>query len=391
MTLAFQHLPPLGLYVHLPWCEQKCPYCDFNSHPLYGQLAEQQYAEALIADLEQELPLIWGRSISTIFFGGGTPSLFHADTINSLLNAFRARLNLHPDLEVTLEANPGSAEAEKFAGFRQAGVTRLSLGIQSFNDDHLQSLGRIHDAGQARHAINDALAAGFEHINLDLMFGLPNQSENQAITDITIALRYPVDHISSYQLTLEPNTPFAHSPPPLPDDDTKWAMQAAIADHLEQAGFSQYEVSAYCLPGNECRHNLNYWQFGDYIGIGAGAHGKLTFHDRVERRIRARHPKDYMAKTGTPGVIVDSHRVNRESLIFEFLLNQLRLKQGFAEQRFFERTATPFGVIRKKMQSWQDRGLLTLARGQVTTTTQGFRFIDEILQDFLPEGSKTTT
>ncbi len=308
--LRLAALPPLSLYVHLPWCVRKCPYCDFNSHESSAELPEEAYCAALIADLEQALPSIWGRRVHTVFFGGGTPSLFSASSIDRLLAAFRARLNLAADAEITLEANPGTFEAQKFRDFRAAGVNRLSIGVQSLNDAHLLALGRIHDADEARRAI-DIAQANFDNVNLDLMYALPGQSAEQARNDLREAIAFGTSHLSAYQLTVEPNTVFYSRPPELPEHDAAAAMQEAAEEMLATAGYEHYETSAFARPGRRCRHNLNYWQFGDYLGLGAGAHGKLSFPDRIERHARARQPREYMALAREGRSIVEQRTLAR--------------------------------------------------------------------------------
>ena len=344
-TLQLASLPPLSLYVHLPWCIQKCPYCDFNSHqaPPDG-LPEQRYLDALIADLEQALPLVWGRSIHSIFIGGGTPSLFSPQGIDRLLGDIRARLKVEPDCEITLEANPGTFEKDRFRAFRSAGVTRLSVGVQSFNDQHLKALGRVHDRQQAIAAIEEA-AHAFDTFNLDIMYALPGQSLGQLDEDMATALSMRPPHISIYHLTIEPNTLFAKFPPAIPEDDAAYAMLDRITDMTAGAGMERYEVSAYARPGHRCWHNLNYWQFGDYLGIGAGAHSKLSFAHRVVRQIRAREPRRYMDSALAGNAVTQDGEVSRSELPFEFMLNALRLKDGFALQDFSARTGLPISQL----------------------------------------------
>src|SRR5574343_962559 len=331
--LEFRVSPPLALYVHVPWCVQKCPYCDFNSHEAAGHITERQYVDALIAHLQSALPLIWGRPVVSVSFGGGTPSLLSPAAIDELLAAFRALAMLAPDAEITLEANPGTVEAGKFAGFRAAGVNRLSLGIQSFNEAHLKALGRIHGGEEARRA---AQLAGehFESFNRDLMYGLPGQTHEQALTDIETAMSFSPSHLSCYQLTLEPNTRFAAFPPELPEGDICADMQDAIEARLAAAGFTNYETSAFAQAGKQCKHNLNYWYFGDYLGIGAGAHSKLTLHDRVLRQMRHKHPKAYLESIRIGSAVQEDNQVEITSLPFEFLMNALRLADGFHPGRF---------------------------------------------------------
>ena len=319
--------PPLSLYIHLPWCVRKCPYCDFNSHAAQA-IPEAAYIDALLADLERALPDIWGRRIHTVFFGGGTPSLFSAEGIDRILTGVRTLTPLLPGAEITLEANPGTVEAARFAGFRTAGVTRISLGIQSFNPRHLQALGRIHDDTEARRAAELA-ATYFDTFNLDLMYALPGQTLAEALADIDTALTFQPPHLSAYHLTLEPNTPFGHAAPPnLPDDDLAADMQLAIESRLQAAGMQHYETSAYAWPHHASRHNLNYWQFGDYLGIGAGAHSKLSFHDRILRQMRTKHPQQYMDAVKRDAHIADARALTRSDLPFEFMMNALRLNEG---------------------------------------------------------------
>ena len=346
--LQLQALPPLSLYVHLPWCLKKCPYCDFNSHEsTSGELPEQRYLDALMADLEAALPLIWGRPIHSIFIGGGTPSLFSPQSIDRLLGDIRARLKLAPDCEITMEANPGTFEKDRFKAFRGAGVTRLSVGVQSFNDAHLQALGRVHNRTQAQAALAEA-ATVFETFNLDLMYALPGQTLAQLDADITQALTFNPPHLSIYHLTIEPNTYFAKYPPKaLPDDDLAYAMLDRVTERLTQAGMDRYEVSAYARQGHRCWHNLNYWEFGDYLGIGAGAHSKLSFAHRVVRQVRFREPRLYMEKALAGQALTQDEEVPRAELPFEYMLNALRLAEGFDLTRFTERTGLPISAIRK--------------------------------------------
>ena len=380
--LEFRVSPPLALYVHVPWCVQKCPYCDFNSHEANGQIPERQYVDALIADLQSALPLIWGRPVVSVFFGGGTPSLLSPAAIDELIAAFRALAMLAPDAEITLEANPGTVEAEKFAGFRAAGVNRLSLGIQSFNDDHLKALGRIHDAGEAKRA---AQLAGehFPAFNLDLMYGLPGQTLEQALSDIDTALSFNPGHLSCYQLTLEPNTRFAAFPPELPEGDTCADMQDAIEAKLAAAGFSNYETSAFAQPGRQCRHNLNYWYFGDYLGIGAGAHSKLTLHDRVLRQMRWKHPKAYLENVASGNPLQESNEVAAAELPFEFLMNALRLADGFHPGLFEARTSRPLSSILPQLKAAEKDGLLQVGPEKIAPTLHGRRFLNVLLERFL--------
>jgi oxygen-independent coproporphyrinogen-3 oxidase len=374
--------PPLSLYIHLPWCVKKCPYCDFNSHAAQG-IPEAAYIDALLADLERALPDIWGRRIHTVFFGGGTPSLFSPEGIDRILTGVRTLTQLMPGAEITLEANPGTVEIAKFRGFREAGVTRVSLGIQSFNPRHLQALGRIHDDREARRAAELA-ATHFDTFNLDLMYALPGQTLAGALADIETALTFAPPHLSAYHLTLEPNTPFGHTAPPnLPDDDLAADMQQAIEARLAAAGMDHYETSAYAKPGRASRHNLNYWQFGDYLGIGAGAHSKLSFHDRIVRQMRVKHPQQYMdaVKAGTH--IADSRPLTRDDLPFEFMMNALRLNAGVPAALFEERTGLPLIACSAALEKARARGLLETESTRLRPTLQGQRFLNDLLELFL--------
>jgi len=380
--LEFTLSPPLSLYIHLPWCVQKCPYCDFNSHEARGEIPESAYLDALVADLESALPLIWGRPVLSLFFGGGTPSLFSAEGIDRLLMAVRARVPLQPGAEITLEANPGTVEAEKFAGFRAAGINRVSLGIQSFNPAHLQALGRIHDRDEALRAA--ALAARhFERFNLDLMYGLPGQSLEEALADLDTALALQPQHLSCYQLTLEPNTRFAAFPPELPEPDLCADMQDAIEARLAAAGFDHYETSAFARPGYQCRHNLNYWHFGDYLGIGAGAHSKLTLHDRVLRQMRWKRPESYLKEVAAGRPVQEESQVEATQLPFEFLMNALRLNGGFDPALFEARTSRPLITIQAQLQAAAREGLLDLQPDWIAPTDTGRRFLNRLLERFL--------
>jgi oxygen-independent coproporphyrinogen-3 oxidase len=377
-------LPPLSLYVHLPWCERKCPYCDFNSHE-WAEIPEQRYIEALLADLRVDLPLAQGRNVETIFIGGGTPSLFSVAGINALLSGIARELPLSGNAEITLEANPGSAEAEKFRGFREAGVNRLSLGIQSFDDTCLKSLGRIHDSEQACAAIEHALAAGFDSFNIDLMHGLPGQDVEGAAADLRQALNYRPPHLSWYQLTIEPNTVFHKRPPALPGEDSLADIQEAGESLLSAAGCRQYEVSAYSLPGRECRHNLNYWTFGDYLGIGAGAHCKVTLEGGdICRRAKRRQPESYMGASGA-GFTAAARRLAPGEIAGEFMLNALRLNRGFSMAQFTARTGLSAETVAPAIEGLCERHLLTLDGGQVATTAQGRRFLDDVVATFFPD------
>lgn len=373
-------LPPLGLYVHLPWCERKCPYCDFNSHES-AILPEAAYVEALLADLAAQAPLAAGRAVSTLFIGGGTPSLFSAAAIARLLCGIHERLSLAPDLEATMEANPGSAEAEKFAGFRDAGINRLSIGIQSFSDPQLATLGRVHDGNQARRAVRLARRAGFDNINLDLMHGLPSQGAADAAADLTAALEYRPQHLSWYQLTIERNTLFHKRPPALPVEDELAAIQDRGEAALGAAGLAQYEVSAWSLPGRACRHNRNYWEFGDYIGIGAGAHGKITTAEGEVRRLRRhRQPAAYMTRPKEG----HSETLRDDELASEYLLNAFRLREGFELAGFEGRTGLDRELLLPRLEAQAARGLVTLDHGRVSATELGWRFLDSVIADHLP-------
>ena len=384
-TLQLASLPPLSLYVHLPWCIQKCPYCDFNSHqaPQDG-LPEQRYLDALIADLEQALPLVWGRSIHSIFIGGGTPSLFSPQGIERLLGDIRARLKLQADCEITLEANPGTFEKDRFRAFRGAGITRLSVGVQSFNDQNLKALGRVHDREQAIAAVEEA-AMAFDTFNLDLMYALPGQSLEQLGQDMATALSMQPPHISIYHLTIEPNTWFAKFPPVIPEDDEAYAMLDRITEMTAGAGMERYEVSAYAKPGHRCWHNLNYWQFGDYLGIGAGAHSKLSFAHRVVRQVRAREPRLYMDSALAGNAVTQDGEVSRSELPFEFMLNALRLKDGFALQDFSARTGLPTSAIEQPLAQALAKGLIERNLHRVQPTERGFDFLSDLQALFLPD------
>lgn len=381
-TPHFTVLPPLALYIHIPWCLKKCPYCDFNSHEQRQALPEARYVDALITDLETALPSIWGRKFSSIFFGGGTPSLFSPSGIDAILAGVRARMPMPPGIEVTLEANPGTFEAQKFAEFRSAGINRLSIGIQSFNAEHLRALGRIHDDGEAHRAVAIGLAT-IGNINLDLMYALPGQSLPQAAADLRTALSYAPPHLSAYHLTLEPNTLFARYPPVLPDDDLAAEMQDAIEALLGEAGYSHYETSAYAKPGRACRHNRNYWEFGDYLGIGAGAHSKLSFPNRILRQARYKQPQQYldMTEAGTP--VLEEHEVTRRDVGFEFMLNALRLNDGVAVALFQERAGFPLTLVEQGLQQAEAKGLLTRDHQRIAPTARGQRFLNDLQQLFL--------
>lgn len=407
-TLQLAALPPLSLYVHLPWCIQKCPYCDFNSHELLApktpaasapqggafalgrpggewdpaQMPETRYLDALRADLEAALPLVWGRQVHSVFIGGGTPSLFSPQGIERLLSDVRARLKLTADCEITLEANPGTFEKDRFKAFRSAGVTRLSVGVQSFNDAHLKALGRVHDSAQAVAAMTEA-AASFDTFNIDLMYALPGQTLEQLEQDVTQALALMPPHLSIYHLTIEPNTYFAKFPPVIPPDDLAYAMLDRITEMTAATGLERYEVSAYAKPGHRCWHNWNYWQFGDYLGIGAGAHSKISFPHRVVRQVRNREPRLYMDNALAGNAIAQDEEVARSELPFEFMLNALRLKDGFALNDFMERTGLPLSAIEKPLQEAQAKGLVERDFVRVKPTERGFDFLSDLQGLFL--------
>ena len=377
-------LPPLSLYIHIPWCIKKCPYCDFNSHSLKNGLPEEAYIDALLADLQTELPNIWGRPVETIFFGGGTPSLFQATSIDRLLSGLRSLLRLQPEAEITLEANPGTFEIEKFKGFKDAGITRLSIGVQSFNDTMLERLGRVHNGSEALRAIDTALKL-FEKVNIDLMYALPGQTVQTALNDVNTAIATGAGHISAYHLTMEPNTPFGHTPPKgLPQDEAALDIEDAVHDALDGAGFLHYETSAFARAGMQCRHNLNYWQFGDYIGIGAGAHGKLSFPDHIERTVRRRHPNDYLAAMQrNPSDGIERKTVSADDLPFEFMMNALRLAEGVPATMLQERTGISTARIMAQIETARRKGLLENDPTVFRPTAQGRLFLNDLLQCFL--------
>ncbi len=388
-SLQLSSLPPLSLYVHLPWCLKKCPYCDFNSHELRGaggapgELPEQRYLDALMADLEAALPLVWDRTIHSIFIGGGTPSLFSPQAIDRLVGDIRARLRLDADCEITLEANPGTFEKDRFRAFRGAGVTRLSVGVQSFNDAHLKALGRVHDSAQAMAAVEEA-AQAFDTYNLDIMYALPGQTLEQVEQDVTRALAFEPPHISIYHLTIEPNTYFAKFPPKVPEDDAAYAMLDRITEMTQGAGMDRYEISAYAKPGHRCWHNLNYWQFGDYLGIGAGAHSKLSFAHRIVRQVRLREPRLYMDGALAGQALAQDDEVTRADLPFEFMLNALRLKEGFALPQFSERTGLALTAIHQGLDEAEKKGLIERDFARVWPTVRGFDFLSDLQAVFLP-------
>jgi putative oxygen-independent coproporphyrinogen III oxidase len=395
-SLRFKALPPLSLYIHIPWCVRKCPYCDFNSHEARAAVPEERYIAALIADLDRAVPEVWGRRVYSVFFGGGTPSLFSARSVDAILSAVRARLALAADAEITLEANPGTAEAGKFRDFRAAGVSRLSVGVQSFDPRHLKSLGRIHDEREARRAIELAMS-NFDNVNLDVMYGLPAQTVEEARTDIEAALSFHPPHLSCYHLTIEPNTYFHRFPPKLPDDDAAAAMQDAIEARLAEAGYDHYETSAFAkriqsldtrhstLDTSRCAHNLNYWTFGDYLGIGAGAHSKLSFPGRVVRQVRVKHPERYMESAEGGDPVQEQHEVRPQEIPFEFMMNALRLNAGFAVALFEERAGLPLTEILRELESAERRGLIERDHARIAPTPLGRRFLNDLLQLFLRE------
>ena len=384
-SLQLSALPTLSLYVHLPWCLKKCPYCDFNSHELNTpELPEQRYIDAVVADLEASLALVWGRTVHSIFIGGGTPSLFSPQAIDRLLADIRARLRLAPDCEITLEANPGTFERDRFRAFRSAGVTRLSVGVQSFSDSHLKALGRVHDSAQALAAVEEA-AQAFDTFNLDIMYALPGQTIAELRQDMAQALSLQSPHISIYHLTIEPNTYFAKFPPRVPDQDMAYEMLDVITEMTLAAGLDRYEVSAYARPGHRCWHNLNYWQFGDYLGIGAGAHSKLSFAHRIVRQVRHREPRLYMDKALSGDCVASNTEVSRADLPFEFMLNALRLRDGFSLTQYRERTGLPISAIEKNLDEAERKGLIERDLSRVKPTTRGFDFLNDLQALFLAD------
>jgi putative oxygen-independent coproporphyrinogen III oxidase len=383
--ISLSLLPPLSIYIHIPWCIRKCPYCDFNSHESKTDIPEQQYIDCLISDLDYTLPKIWGRRVYSIFFGGGTPSLFSAKGIDAILAAVRARVTLDSEAEITLEANPGTFEAEKFRGFREAGVNRLSIGIQSFNAQHLKALGRVHNDDEAKRAI-DIAQKNFDNINLDVMFALPNQTLAECEADIETALSFNTNHLSIYHLTLEPNTLFHRFPPPLPDDELAADMQDMIEAKLSAAGFDRYETSAYAKIGKRSKHNMNYWQFGDYVGIGAGAHGKISYPDPargITREARFKQPKTYMEQAALGLSNQEEKIVSVAELPFEFMLNALRITDGFANALFVERTGLPISTISRELEKAASLGLIERDHLQVKPTAKGRLFLNDLLELFL--------
>lgn len=387
-TRDFTELPPLALYIHLPWCVKKCPYCDFNSHEAKDDLPEKQYINALLDDLALEMPSVWGRTFSSVFIGGGTPSLFSATAIHDLLSGVRALTALNPSAEVTMEANPGAVDAARFHEFKNAGVNRLSIGVQSFNDTQLERLGRVHDAAEAHRAIEVARTAGFDNLNLDLMFGLPDQSTEDALQDLQTALTHEPEHLSFYELTIEPNTRFAKFPPVVPDDDIRWAMQQGAHERLQSHGFSRYEVSAWSQPGRQSQHNLNYWLFGDYVGVGAGAHGKISFADtnRILRRWKLKHPTAWMTATGA-AKLGGEHEIALADTGLEFMMNALRLTQGFSLTDFTTHTGTSIQPWLGAIQRGVEKGLLVRHAGVLKPTTRGIEMLNEVLELFMTTDS----
>jgi oxygen-independent coproporphyrinogen-3 oxidase len=382
-AIAIPQQPPLSLYIHIPWCLKKCPYCDFNSHEKRGDLPEREYVDALAADLEASLAKVWGRRIDTVFIGGGTPSLFGAEAIDRLLTAVRTLLPVEADAEITMEANPGTFEAARFQGYRDAGVNRLSIGVQSFDDGRLAALGRVHGADEARAALESALAI-FPTVNVDLMYALPGQTLDAALADVREAAASGAPHISAYHLTLEPDTHFFRFPPQLPAEDEAADMQEAIEALLARSGFGHYETSAFARPGHRARHNLNYWSFGDYLGLGAGAHGKISFRDRIVREVRARKPQTYLTAAIGGDPIHESREVGVDELPFEFMLNALRLVEGFAAALFTQRTGLAIAAIEPQLAIAEARGLLERDHVHIRPTRQGARFLNDLLEIFLP-------
>jgi len=379
-------LPPLSLYIHLPWCVRKCPYCDFNSHAQRGVIPETQYVAALMADLEQDLPQVWGRTVHSVFFGGGTPSLFSAKAISDILDGVAARLKLAPYAEITLEANPGTVEHDRFEAYRSAGVNRISLGVQTFDNAKLKTLGRIHDGDQATAAIRAVIEAGFDNFNLDLMWALPGQSVDQALADVEQALHFDPPHVSHYQLTLEPNTVFAAHPPPLPEEETVWAMQDACGERLMRAGFDNYEISAWAQPNRACRHNLNYWRFGDYIGIGAGASGKITLpaNESVWRSRRRKIPQSWMNAAGDGSFVAEQGDVAASDLAFEYMLNRTRLSEDIALSEFSARTGLDRDALQPGLSRAVELGLLEVEGDRLIRTERGTRCLNDLQALFLP-------
>lgn len=383
-TITFTALPPLTLYVHTPWCVKKCPYCDFNSHELKGELEDEAYVDALLKDLESVLPQVWGRRVHAVFIGGGTPSVFSAAAVDKLLAGIRARLLLEADAEITLEANPGTVEAQRFASYAASGINRISLGIQSFHDAKLKALGRIHGSDEAHAAIEIAKNT-VGNFNIDLMYALPNQTVEEAVADVRAAIAHAPPHLSAYQLTLEPNTFFARYPPNVPDADATATIEDAVHAQLQTAGYARYEVSAFAKANSRCKHNLNYWHFGDYIGIGAGAHGKLSFHDRVVRTVRYKQPKAYLEAVAKGNAVQEERVLHASELPFEFMLNALRLTQGFEVQLYPQRTGLPLTTAMAALDQAQAKGLLVRDHLRLQPTALGLRFLNDLTQLFLAE------
>ena len=379
-------LPPLTLYVHLPWCVRKCPYCDFNSHTAPGQIPAEDYAAALLADLEADLPDVWGRPVHSVFFGGGTPSLFSAGWFAGFLSDIRCRLTLVPDAEITIEANPGTTERDSFTAYRDAGINRVSLGVQSFDDKALQRIGRIHGRAEVERSIDSIHRSGIRNFNIDLMFALPGQTIEKALNDVRLAISSGPTHVSHYQLTLEPNTAFHTNPPELPQADLAWEMQEQCSRELQAAGFEQYEISAWAKKDHRCRHNLNYWTYGDFLGIGAGAHSKITLpaDSSIRRRVRQRHPKAYLQADKAADFLVEDRFLDPEECIFEFFLNQLRLHDGVDKGQFTNRTGLPWSAVSSRVEAAINRGLLTDSGGLLTPTELGWRFSNDTQAMFLP-------
>jgi putative oxygen-independent coproporphyrinogen III oxidase len=382
-VIALAALPPLSLYAHIPWCVRKCPYCDFNSHEARGELPERQYAQALMVDLERALPSVWGRRVHTVFFGGGTPSLLTAKTLDEILSGIRARVPLDPDAEITLEANPGTFEADKFVEFRRLGINRLSIGVQSFNARHLRALGRIHDDRQARSAIEIA-RMHFDNVNLDLMYALPEQTPLEAEADVSAAIEFGPQHLSVYHLTIEPNTYFHRYPPRVPDEHVAADMQETVESLLAEHGYVHYETSAFARPGHQSGHNTNYWLFGDYLGIGAGAHSKISFADRIVRQMRWKQPREYLNRVAHQP-IQQENLVTTPELPVEFMMNALRLTHGFSARLFEERTGLPLLTVRRELDEAERLGLITRTHTHISPTERGRRFLNDLLQLFLSE------
>ncbi|HUQ27472.1 MAG TPA: radical SAM family heme chaperone HemW [Usitatibacter sp.] len=381
--MRLEGLPPLSLYVHIPWCLRKCPYCDFNSHEKRDHLPEREYVDAVVADLESALPNVWGRRLHTIFIGGGTPSLFSPEAIERLLTAARTRIAFDPDTEITMEANPGTFERDRFRGYRDAGVNRLSVGVQSFDDARLAAIGRVHGGDEARRALEAALQI-FPAVNADLMYALPGQDLEGAMRDVRETIAFGAPHISAYHLTLEPETHFHRFPPQLPDEDASADMQDAIEHELAAAGYRHYETSAFAMPGREARHNLNYWTFGDYLGIGAGAHAKISFRDRIVREQRERKPATYLRAAMESRAIAETRVVEEAELAFEFMLNALRLVEGFPLELFTMRTGLPVNIVTPELDRAEKDGLLERDHARVRPTDKGRRFLNDLMQRFLP-------